>query len=398
MQRRVVGIRVDAQAQARHAADRVVQCPARRRQGAQVIRVGRHHGENDAAFCALARVVRRVDDGVTVVQPVHLQKFDRGAHVGPGHAELAGMRGGLQARLARERIGRCKQLRRAVDLAVVDADAEYLVTPVFDHPLHHLQRGLGRGLAVDGGNQPAGDAVVGVGVTQGGHHGVYRGRVGDVGLLRRARRVPEELGIPYVVGGSVLQVLVGDAVQVVRCAQQRGVERAQGLEHTDRFLAALVEHIHLGIGQRHRPRRRRGRACGAARQFLERGMAHGAEQMAMDLDLGHGLQELLQGGVGLQTGGRCGVGWCGHGADLRKARGGVRQARAARAKASSTTLRNKGSSARWATSALAGARRGTRHSTTVMPRVCLPCSSITRCAGRNTMPCGATSAAAAVGS
>ena len=143
VQRRVVGVGVHAQAQGGHAANRVVQRPALGRQRAQVVGVGGHHGEDDARVGALARKVRRIDHRVAVVDAVDLEQLDRRAHVGPGHAELAGVGGGLQPGLARGAVGIRKQLGRAVVLAVVDADAHHLLAGLGDDPLHHLQRGFG---------------------------------------------------------------------------------------------------------------------------------------------------------------------------------------------------------------------------------------------------------------
>ncbi len=118
---------MDAQAELGHAPDRMVERPALGRQGAQVVRVGRHDGEDDAGVGAARRERRLVDRRVAVVDAVDLEHVERGLHVGPRHAELAGVRGGLEAGAARCRVGGGEQLGRPVDLAVVDADADHLV-------------------------------------------------------------------------------------------------------------------------------------------------------------------------------------------------------------------------------------------------------------------------------
>ena len=127
VQRGVVGVGVDAQTQAGHAADRVVQRPALFRQRAQVVRVGRHDGEHDAGIGAASREACVVHRCVAVVDAIDLQQLDSGAHVGPRHAELAGMCGRLQAGTPRFGIGVGKQFGRSVNLAIVDADADHLV-------------------------------------------------------------------------------------------------------------------------------------------------------------------------------------------------------------------------------------------------------------------------------
>ncbi len=285
----VVGVGVDAQAQAGHAADRVVQRPALGRQRAQVVGVGGHHGEQHAAPGTVARELRVVHHGVAVVDAVHLQQFQGGAHVGPGHAELARVRGGLEAGAPRVLVRLREQLGRALVLAVVDADADHLVAAVRADPLHHLGGGLRAGFAVHCGDEAAHDAQRPLGVADGLHDRVLRGGIGNAGDLHRAGGVPEELGITHVVRGRVFQVLDGEAVEVGRGAHQLRVQRAQHAQHAHGFFATGVEAGHFFVRQRR---------AGAAVQLGEGVAPHRAEQMAVQLHLRDGQQKAVQGLVG----------------------------------------------------------------------------------------------------
>ena len=221
-------------------------------------------------------------DGVAVVDAIDAQHLDRGPHVGPRHAELACVGGGLQAGAARRRVRGGEELGRTVDLAVVDADADDLVDPVLDDPADHLERGRGLGLAVDRRHEPADDAVLALGVADRANDRRQRLGVGDARVACGPGRVPEELAVADVVRGRVLEVFEGDPLQIVGRLHQQRIERAQDAQDADRLGAAGIERLDLG---------RRDRRAGTPHQVLEGGAAHRAEQMAMQLDLRQRVQE-----------------------------------------------------------------------------------------------------------
>ena len=201
---------------------------------------------------------------------------------------------GLEPAPARQRIGRGKPLGRVVHLAVINANANHLVAPVGQHPFDHLGGGCGRGLAVNRCNQTAGDAEIGFGIGNGTHDAAQRLRVGQARLLGGARGVPEELGIAHLVRSGILQVFVGQAVQVVGAADEFGVQRTQHPQHAHGLFTPGVEGLDLGIAD--------GRAR-PAHQVGERGAPHGAEQMAVQLHLGQGMEKGVQRVCGRDKGG-----------------------------------------------------------------------------------------------
>ena len=239
---------------------------------------------------ALGREFGIVDNRVAVVDAVNLQQIDGRAHIAPGHPELARVCGGPQAGLARIGVSLRKQLRWPIHLPVVHADAGHLVATIADDPADHLHRLLGRRLAVDCRHQPAGDAEVRLRIRHGAQDGLLRQRIGNPGLARRAGRIPEELGVTHGVRGRILQVFVGDAVQVVRTAQQPRVQGPQHAQHAHRLLAAGVEGLDLrGIERRLFP----------PGQLGEGVLPDGSQQVAVQFRLGQGAQEVEQGQHGV---------------------------------------------------------------------------------------------------
>ena len=97
--------------------------------------------------------------------------------------------------------------------------------------------------------------------------------------------------------GDILQVLVGDAVQIVGSRQQVLVERAQDAQHADRLFAAGVEGLDLVALDR------RVAALGQRDEGLA---PHRAQQMAVQLDLGHRPEKGAMGRRGDEAGARIG--------------------------------------------------------------------------------------------
>ena len=151
------------------------------------------------------------------------------------------MRGGFEAAFARQRVGLGKQLGRAVDLSVVDANTDDFVHAMVKDPLHHFQRFAGGGFAVDGGHQPARDAMGFFSVSDGTHDGLQSVWVGDARVARRAGGVPKKLGVPNLMAAGVLQILQRDAVKVIGAAHKPLVQGPQHAQHAHRFAAARVE-------------------------------------------------------------------------------------------------------------------------------------------------------------
>jgi hypothetical protein len=151
---------------------------------------------------------------------------------------------------------------------------------VVQHPLHHLHGGLGRGFAVDGRHQAATYAAILLRGCGAGQDGLLGGGIAHARALHRARGVPEEFGIAHMVGGGILQIFIGNALQIGRRLQQPLVECAQHAQHAHGLFAARVEGLDLFGSQRR---------LGALHQFDEGVFSDRAQQVAVQLHLGDGV-------------------------------------------------------------------------------------------------------------
>lgn len=241
MQGWIVCVGMQLQFGCQYLVNWVILCLVLWGQCVQVVGIGWYYCEDQFVVDVVLYQIGIVDDGVVVVDVVYLQQVDGCGYVVLGYVEFIGMGGGFEVGFVCQVVGGFEQFWWVVVFVVIYVDVWYLWDVGGQYLLYYGYGFFGVGFVVDVGDQVVNDVDFVFGIDDGVYDGVLCIGIGDVGYVYCIGWILEEFVLGYVMGVGILQVFVGDVVEIVGLLDQFGIQCVQYVQYVYWFFIMGIE-------------------------------------------------------------------------------------------------------------------------------------------------------------